>query len=96
MLLLLRFLPHGSLLELLPVCVILYYPLAMFVLFELTLLIELGKKVFRLESFLRLSLLELKSLLKLSILLLKLICSLCFAQFLFLQLFELGSSASTL
>ena len=68
----------------------------MFVLFQLTLFEELSKQGFCLESVLRLSLLKLKSLLEISVLPLQLVCSLCFAKLLFLQLSELGSSASAL
>ena len=68
----------------------------MFVLFQLALFEELSKQVFCLESVLRLSLLKLKSLLEISVLLLQLVCSLCFAQFLFLQVSDLGSSGPAL
>ena len=96
LLLLLRFLLHVCLLEVDPISIGLNFPLPVFVLFQLALLVQLSKQVFGLESVLRLSLLELKSLLELSVLLFQFFCSLFLAQFFFFQLGELCSRSSAL
>jgi hypothetical protein len=68
----------------------------LFVLLELALLVEFGQNVFRFKSLLRLSFLDCKLVLKLSVLSLKFNLTLSFAQLLFLQISELGSSTSAL
>ena len=83
-------------LEVSPIGITLNFPLSMFVLLELSLLVELREKVFSFKSILRLSLLEFKLLLELSVLLLQLLCPFLLAQFIFFQLGKLCSRSSAL
>jgi hypothetical protein len=94
LLLLLLWLLDVCRLELRSVGITLYLPLASLVLLELALLVEFGEKVLGLEGLLRLSLLDCKLVLKLFVLALKFNLTLFFAQFIFLQISELGSSTS--
>ena len=73
----------------------LYLPLTSLVFLELTLLVEFGEKVFGLKGLLRLSFLDIKLVLKLFVFALKFTLTHLFAQLLFLQVRELGSSTST-
>ena len=84
MLLLLFWLLYISLLEVGPVCITLYFPLAMLVLLELALVEQVVKNALGIEGFLRLGLVKFEFLLELFVLPLQLFCSFVLAQVLFL------------
>ena len=96
LLLLLLWFLDVSRLEVCSVGITLDLPLTVLVLLKLTLLIEFGQKIFRFKGLLGLSLLDYKPVLKLFVLALKFTLTLFFAQSLFLQISELGSSTSAL
>ena len=96
MLLLLLRLLHISLLEVGPVCITLDFPLALFVLLELTLVEQVVKNALGIEGFLRLGLVKFEFLLELFVLPLQLFCSFVLAQVLFLQFSQLRSRSSAL
>ena len=96
LLLLLELPPDSSLLELLAVGIRLHLPLAMLVLLELALFVELSEQILCLEGLLRLGLLDFELVLQLPVLLLQLLRPRPLAQLLFLQFGELGLSPPSL